>query len=227
MPAGLVGRRDNGRPTNTARSRRRRRAIGTKSSSREMRSRQVWRAPCPLGSARDASFDGQRKQVPLQAWASPRRFHRKLQLRQALGVARRNARRQGVPADAQCSGDDRLGRGSEDAPGQRGRQRLPRIRHPQGITEQRLLHQSARPRIEGKPTDDSQIAFEAFDRSSGSKRCTGTRVDLLFGSYAELRAIAEVYASADGEAAFVKTFVKTFASAIGNVMHLDRFALHG
>ncbi|MGH1343662.1 MAG: catalase/peroxidase HPI [Nannocystales bacterium] len=77
------------------------------------------------------------------------------------------------------------------------------------------------PSIEWKPTDDSQMAFEAFDRSSGSKRWTGTRVDLLFGSNAELRAIAEVYASADGEAAFVNTFVH----AIGKVMHLDRFDL--
>ena len=44
-----------------------------------------------------------------------------------------------------------------------------------------------------------------------------------FGSNAELRAIAEVYASADGEAAFVNTFVR----AIGKVMHLDRFDLRG
>ncbi len=79
------------------------------------------------------------------------------------------------------------------------------------------------PGIEWKPTDDTQMAFEAFDRSSGSKRWTGTRVDLLFGSNAELRAIAEVYASADGEAAFVKTF----ARAMGKVMHLDRFDLRG
>lgn len=79
------------------------------------------------------------------------------------------------------------------------------------------------PGIEWKSTDDSQMAFEAFDRSSGSKRWTGTRVDLLFGSNAELRAIAEVYASADGEAAFVNAFVR----AIGKVMHLDRFDLRG
>jgi len=79
------------------------------------------------------------------------------------------------------------------------------------------------PSLEWKPTDDSQMAFEAFERSSGTKRWTGTRVDLLFGSNAELRAIAEVYASADGEAAFVRTF----ANAMGKVMNLDRFDLRG
>ncbi len=77
------------------------------------------------------------------------------------------------------------------------------------------------PQIVWKPADDSQLSFEAFDRGSGKKRWTGTRVDLAFGSNAELRAIAEVYASADGEA----LFVKTFAHAMGKVMQLDRFDL--
>ena len=72
-----------------------------------------------------------------------------------------------------------------------------------------------------KPVDDSKMLFEGHDRASGEKLWSGTRVDLLFGSNSELRALAEVYASEGGEA----MFVKQFAEAFGKVMHLDRFDL--
>ncbi|MBL9148624.1 MAG: catalase/peroxidase HPI [Phycisphaerae bacterium] len=65
--------------------------------------------------------------------------------------------------------------------------------------------------------------YEGFDRTSGQRRWTGTRVDLVFGSNAQLRAIAEVYASADAHAHFVKDFVAAWTK----VMNLDRFDLHG
>ena len=63
--------------------------------------------------------------------------------------------------------------------------------------------------------------YEGRDRASGEPRWTGTAVDLLFGSNAELRAIAEVYASDDGE----KPFVRDFVAAWSRVMSLDRFDL--
>ena len=61
--------------------------------------------------------------------------------------------------------------------------------------------------------------FEGRDRESGDLRWTGTRVDLVFGSNSELRALAEVYGSHDGQAAFVSDFV----AAWDRVMSLDRF----
>ncbi|HLS94498.1 MAG TPA: catalase/peroxidase HPI [Sphingobacterium sp.] len=63
--------------------------------------------------------------------------------------------------------------------------------------------------------------FEGKDRSSGTVRWTATRADLVFGSNAELRAVAEVYASADGEEKFVTDFIAAWAK----VMNLDRFDL--
>jgi catalase-peroxidase len=72
-----------------------------------------------------------------------------------------------------------------------------------------------------KPSADAEI-FEGYDRKSGEKRWTGTRVDLVFGSHAELRAIAEVYASSDNQDKFVKDFV----AAWHKVMNLDRFDVH-
>jgi catalase-peroxidase len=67
---------------------------------------------------------------------------------------------------------------------------------------------------------DNEI-FEGSDRKTGQKKWTGTRADLVFGSHAELRAIGEVYASADGQEKFVKDFV----AAWDKVMNLDRFDL--
>ena len=69
------------------------------------------------------------------------------------------------------------------------------------------------------PTSAGADAFEGRERATGKLRWTGTRVDLVFGSNSELRAIAEVYASADAEPKFVQDFVAAWAK----VMNLDRF----
>ncbi|WP_372754423.1 catalase/peroxidase HPI [Labilibaculum sp.] len=71
------------------------------------------------------------------------------------------------------------------------------------------------------PTDDTKEIFDGRDRTSGSKKWTATRVDLIFGSNSELRALAEVYASADAQ----KKFVTDFVTAWDKVMNLDRFDL--
>jgi catalase-peroxidase len=63
--------------------------------------------------------------------------------------------------------------------------------------------------------------YEARDRKSGKVKWTATPVDLVFGSNSELRAIAEVYAAADGQEKFVQDFAKAWAK----VMNLDRFDL--
>jgi catalase-peroxidase len=67
----------------------------------------------------------------------------------------------------------------------------------------------------------SEGVFEGRNRKTGEIKWTGTRVDLVFGSHSQLRAIAEVYACADSKEAFVKDFV----SAWTKVMNLDRFDL--
>ncbi len=70
-------------------------------------------------------------------------------------------------------------------------------------------------------SSDSEDVFEGQDRKTGQPKWTGTRVDLVFGSNAELRAIAEVYACADSQEKFVNDFV----AAWDKVMNLDRFEL--
>jgi catalase-peroxidase len=72
-----------------------------------------------------------------------------------------------------------------------------------------------------RATSESEDDFEGRDRSTGDLRWTGTRVDLVFGSNSELRALAEVYASSDAQ----DKFVHDFAAAWSKVMHLDRFDL--
>lgn len=72
-----------------------------------------------------------------------------------------------------------------------------------------------------KASSESQDVFEGRDRSTGELKWTGTRVDLIFGSNSELRALAEVYGCSDSQEQFVKDFV----SAWSKVMHLDRFDL--
>ena len=71
---------------------------------------------------------------------------------------------------------------------------------------------------EWKPAGEN---FEGRDRKTGAVKWTGTRVDLVFGSNSVLRAVAEVYASTDGKAKFVKDFVAAWVK----VMNLDRFDL--
>ncbi|EJM38110.1 catalase/peroxidase HPI [Pseudomonas sp. GM33] len=73
--------------------------------------------------------------------------------------------------------------------------------------------------VEWKPVSDAQQEFEGRDRKTGAVKWTGTRVDLVFGSNAQLRALAEVYASADAQQKFVKDFVAAWTK----VMNLDRF----
>jgi catalase-peroxidase len=72
-----------------------------------------------------------------------------------------------------------------------------------------------------QPTSDAKDVFEGRDRKTGAVRWTATRVDLVFGSNSQLRAVAEVYASADAQQKFVEDFV----AAWNKVMNLDRFDL--
>jgi len=74
---------------------------------------------------------------------------------------------------------------------------------------------------EWKPTSQEADVFEGHDCQTGELKCTGTRVDLVFGSNSQLRALAEVYGSADAQEKFVNDFV----AAWDKVMNLDRFDL--
>jgi catalase-peroxidase len=67
----------------------------------------------------------------------------------------------------------------------------------------------------------SEGVLEGRDRATGEIKWTGTVVDLVFGSNSQLRALAEVYASSDGQQEFVRDFV----AAWSKVMNLDRFEL--
>jgi catalase-peroxidase len=70
-----------------------------------------------------------------------------------------------------------------------------------------------------KATSDAKDTFEGRDRATGAVKWTATRADLVFGSNAQLRALAEVYASADAQEKFVRDFVAAWTK----VMNLDRF----
>jgi catalase-peroxidase len=74
---------------------------------------------------------------------------------------------------------------------------------------------------EWTPTSEDAQTFEGRDRTTGEVRWTGSRVDLIFGSNSELRALAEVYASDDAKESFVRDFVAAWVK----VMNLDRFDL--
>jgi len=72
-----------------------------------------------------------------------------------------------------------------------------------------------------KAVSHDEDLYEGRDRGTGELKWTGTRVDLIFGSNSELRALAEVYGSADYE----ETFIHDFVAAWNKVMNLDRFDL--
>jgi catalase-peroxidase len=72
-----------------------------------------------------------------------------------------------------------------------------------------------------QPSASSQGVYEGRDRKTNAVKWTGTRVDLIFGSHSQLRALAEVYACADSKEKFVKDFVAAWTK----VMNQDRFDL--
>ena len=72
-----------------------------------------------------------------------------------------------------------------------------------------------------KQASEDREYFQGYDRTTEKPTYTATRADLVFGSNSELRAVAEVYGSADGKEKFVKDFV----AAWNKVMNLDRFDL--
>jgi len=74
---------------------------------------------------------------------------------------------------------------------------------------------------EWKATTKEADLFEGRDRKTGQVRWTGTRVDLVFGSSSQLRALSEVYGSSDAQEKFVQDFVAAWVK----VMNLDRFDL--
>ena len=74
---------------------------------------------------------------------------------------------------------------------------------------------------EWKPLSPEREAFEGRDRKTGQPKWTGSRIDLLFGSHSQLRALAEVYASEDAQQKFVRDFVAAWVK----VMNLDRYDL--
>jgi catalase-peroxidase len=75
--------------------------------------------------------------------------------------------------------------------------------------------------VEWQPVSGQEGVYEARDRKTKAAKWTGTRVDLIFGSHSELRALAEVYGSADSQPKFVQDFVAAWAK----VMNLDRYDL--
>lgn len=74
---------------------------------------------------------------------------------------------------------------------------------------------------EWSPVAGKDGIYEGHDRKTKAPKWTGTRVDLIFGSHSQLRAIAEVYAQSDAKAKFVKDFVAAWTK----VMNADRFDL--
>jgi catalase-peroxidase len=72
-----------------------------------------------------------------------------------------------------------------------------------------------------KAVSDAGDVFEGRDRKTGTPQWTATRIDLIFGSNSQLRALAEVYGSSDAQAKFVQDFVAAWT----RVMNLDRFDL--
>lgn len=93
-------------------------------------------------------------------------------------------------------------------------------KHPEVLTNDFFVHLLDMNTV-WKPTSGEREIFEGYDRKTGELKWTATRVDLIFGHNAELRAIAEVYGCSDGKEKFVNDFI----SAWNKVMNLDRFDL--
>jgi catalase-peroxidase len=93
--------------------------------------------------------------------------------------------------------------------------------HRPGVLSNDFFHNVLDIGIVWKPMDATAQRFEGFDRKNGEPRWTATRVDLVFGSNSQLRALSEVYAQADAESHFVRDFVAAWTK----VMNLDRFEL--
>jgi catalase-peroxidase len=91
---------------------------------------------------------------------------------------------------------------------------------PQTLTNDFFVH-LVDMRTEWTPTTDAHDVFAGRDRATGENRWTATRVDLVFGSNSQLRALAEAYAQDDMEEPFVHAFVQAWTK----VMELDRFDL--
>ena len=72
------------------------------------------------------------------------------------------------------------------------------------------------------PNSETKETFDGRDRQTGAVKWTGTRADLIFGSNLELRALAEVYGSADA----LEKFVRDFVTAWNKIMNLDRYDLN-
>ena len=90
-----------------------------------------------------------------------------------------------------------------------------------GMLTQRLLRQPARHGDGVEAGGGPGGVYQGRDRATGAPKWTATRVDLVFGSHAQLRALAEVYAQDDAKAKFVGDFV----AAWNKVMNADRFDL--
>jgi len=107
--------------------------------------------------------------------------------------------------------------------------------YPYGMAQRRYISHGRRPRRRGirqptpcldmstawMPVSEDKDIFQGRDRATGELKWTGTRVDLIFGSDSQLRAIAEVYACDDSQNKFIQDFV----SAWNKVMNADRFDL--
>ena len=76
-------------------------------------------------------------------------------------------------------------------------------------------------RTQWRAVSEAKEKFEGHDRTTGKLKWTATRVDLVFGSHSELRALAEVYGSSDAQEQFLQDFVAAWTK----VMNLDRFDL--
>ena len=95
---------------------------------------------------------------------------------------------------------------------------LPQLVHPSRATDPAVTQPLLDMATEWKPAAEEGI-YEGRDRKSGAVKWTGTRVDLIFGSNSQLRALAEVYAEDDAKEKFVKDFVAAWTK----VMDADRF----